>query len=430
MNRVIFTLFVFFLTGCSFTKTSFWTQDKEIQEVKKNTKIIFKKKEIIKKEFNQNFILDLKNSDLDFKKNYLTNNLGIKNLNTEVSKRSKFKFSKIKDFEYHEPELNFDGENFIFFDDKGTLLKFDPDFKIIWKKNYYTKQEKKLKPILTFTNNGKLLVVFDNISKYYAVDLSTGDLIWSKISKNPSNSQIKVFKDKVYSVDLNNVLRCFSIIDGSEIWNFKSENTFLKSNKRNSLIIKNDIVLINNSLGDISAINANDGSLIWQLPTQSSDIYESAFNLIMSDLVSINNYLVFSNNRNEFFSINLINGVVNWKQEINSSVMPLFYGNLIFSISDEGYFFVVDSKSGNVLRITDIFENMNKKKRSKIKPIGFIAGTKKILLSTNSGKLLIINISDGKTEKVLKIDNEKISRPFVFNNNLVLVTNNSIIKLN
>ena len=71
-----------------------------------------------------------------------------------------------------------------------------------------------------------------------------------------------------------------------------------------------------------------------------------------------------------------------------------------------------------------------KKKRSKIKPIGFIAGTKKILLSTNSGKLLIINISDGKTEKVLKIDNEKISRPFVFNNNLVLVTNNSIIKLN
>ena len=126
--------------------------------------------------------------------------------------------------------------------------------------------------------------------------------------------KIKVFKDKVYSVDLNNVLRCFSIIDGSEIWNFKSENTFLKSNKRNSLIIKNDIVLINNSLGDISAINANDGSLIWQLPTQSSDIYESAFNLIMSDLVSINNDLVFSNNRNEFFSINLTNGVVNWKQ--------------------------------------------------------------------------------------------------------------------
>ena len=404
MNKVISVLFVFFLIGCSFTKTSFWTQDKEIQEVKKNTKIIFQKKEIIKKEFNQNFVLDLKNSELDFKKNYLTNNLGIENLNAEVSKRSKFKFSKIKDFEYHEPELNFDGEN--------------------------SKQEKKLNPILTLANNGKLLIVFDNISKYYAVDLKTGDLIWSKISKNPSNSQIKVFKDKVYSVDLNNVLRCFSIIDGSEIWNFKSENTFLKSNKRNSLIIKNDIVLINNSLGDISAINANDGSLVWQLPTQSSDIYESAFNLIMSDLVSINNDLVFSNNRNEFFSINLTNGVVNWKQEINSSVMPLFYSKLIFSISDEGYFFVVDSKTGNILRITDIFGNINKNKRNKIKPIGFITGKKKILLSTNSGKLLIINISDGRTEKVLKIDNEKISRPYVFNNNLVLVTNNSIIKLN
>ena len=150
----------------------------------------------------------------------------------------------------------------------------------------------------------------------------------------------------------------------------------------------------------------------------------------MSDLVSINNDLVFSNNRNEFFSINLTNGVVNWKQEINSSVMPLFYSKLIFSISDEGYFFVVDSQTGNILRITDIFGSINKNKRNKIKPIGFITGKKKILLSTNSGKLLIINISDGRTEKVLKIDNEKISRPYVFNNNLVLVTNNSIIKLN
>ena len=32
--------------------------------------------------------------------------------------------------------------------------------------------------------------------------------------------------------------------------------------------------------------------------------------------------------------------------------------------------------------------------------------------------------------KVLKIDNQKISKPFVSSNNLFLVKNNSIIKLN
>jgi len=53
-----------------------------------------------------------------------------------------------------------------------------------------------------------------------------------------------------------------------------------------------------------------------------------------------------------------------------------------------------------------------------------------MLLSTKNGKLLIINIASGKVEKLLKIDNRKISRPFVFDNKILLLTDNSIIKLN
>ena len=52
------------------------------------------------------------------------------------------------------------------------------------------------------------------------------------------------------------------------------------------------------------------------------------------------------------------------------------------------------------------------------------------MLSTNNGKLLKIDIASGKTEFVFKIDKEKISRPFVFNKKILLVKNNSIIRLN
>ena len=72
---------------------------------------------------------------------------------------------------------------------------------------------------------------------------------------------------------------------------------------------------------------------------------------------------------------------------------------------------------------------MNKKKRSKLKPTGFIVGKDTIYLSTNNGRLLIINIYTGKTISTLKIDNEKISRPFVLNQSLYIVRDNSIIKL-
>ena len=75
-------------------------------------------------------------------------------------------------------------------------------------------------------------------------------------------------------------------------------------------------------------------------------------------------------------------------------------------------------------------EILKKKNRDKIKPVGFIMGTKNIYLTTNNGRLLIINIKTGKVNKVLKIDSDKISRPFVLNKNMYVVKDNAIIKLN
>ncbi len=430
MTKYILFLLFIFLLGCSFdTKSGIWTEEKNIEKVEKNISVILEKKIIKIKEFNQDLKIDLI-KNLSLKPDELSNNLTVNEFNEKIDKLSKFKFSKIKNFDYFEPELVFDGENFIFFDDKGNLIKFDNNFKIVWKKNFYSKQERKLKPILTLSAHNKILVVFDNISKFYAVNLNTGNLIWSNKNKNPFNSQVKIFNNKIYSIDMNNILRCISLLDGSEIWKFKSENIFLKSPKRNSIVINKNKVYLNNSIGDIIAINAENGSLIWQTPTQSSSIYENAFNLVSSDLVAFNNDLIFSNNRNEFYSLNLVNGLINWKQEINSSVRSIIYNDLIFSISNEGYFFVIDSKSGNIVRITDIFSIFKSKNREKINPVGFIASYDKLMLSTNNGRILTIDISSGKTESVFKIDNEKISRPFVLNNKIILVKNNSIIRLN
>ena len=430
MTKFIFLLLFVLLTGCSFdTKSGFWTEEKEIEKIAKNVYKILEKKTVRQKELNPNLKINIV-KDFNFKPDDLSNNLAIKNFEKRINKISKFKFSKIENFDYFEPELVFDGKNFVFFDDKGNLIKFDKNFKIVWKKNFYSKQEKKQKPILTLSVNKKILVVFDNISKFYAINLVNGDLIWSKTNKNPFNSQIKIFKDKIYSIDMNNILRCISLINGTEIWKFKSENIFLKSPKRNSIIIKDNRVYLNNSIGDIVAINAENGSLLWQTPTQKSIIYENAFDLILSDLVAEGEDLIFSNNRNEFYSLSLSNGLINWKQEINSSVRPIFYKDLIFSVSNEGYFFVIDRESGNIVRITDIFNVFKANQRKKIKPIGFIASRDKVMLSTSNGRLLTIDISTGKTDSIFKIDNEKISRPFVFNEKIILVKNNSIIRLN
>ena len=39
-------------------------------------------------------------------------------------------------------------------------------------------------------------------------------------------------------VDFSNTLRCFSLKDGSELWNVKTENVLIRSQKKLSIILK------------------------------------------------------------------------------------------------------------------------------------------------------------------------------------------------
>ncbi len=433
MTRFITFFLFFFILGCSFDRNSkFWTQTEKVQkeEIKKYEEI-FPKEEALRKEFNSNLKIQLssKVNNNSNANNFLNNDRRL-NFDGNLKKSSRFKFKKIKNLHQYQPEISFHKNDLIFFDNKGSILKFDKDSKLIWKKNYYSKSEKKLNPILNIVNNGKNIIIADNIAKYYMLDVKTGDLIWTKSNLAPINSQVKIYKDKFFIVDFSNTLRCFSLKDGKELWNVQTENSLIRSQKKLSIVVINDKLFFNNSIGDISAVDINKGELLWQLATQSSLIYESAFSLKTSDIISDKDSLFFSNNKNEFFSIDTKTGSFNWKNKINSSLRSTLVDQYIFSISLEGYLIVTEKNSGNIIRVTDIFKNFKEKKRSKIKPTGFILGLSKIYLSTSNGRLIVIDIDTGKPISTLKIDNEKISRPFVSNRNLFVIKDKAIIRLN
>ena len=460
-------LLLIFIASCSLdNKTGLWTKKQKIKEEKIIIKELFEKEKALEKEFNPNLKINLsaKLIDNSFINNFDNNN-GRVNYNGTLKSISKFKFSKIDNFNQLEPEIIFDKNNVIFFDNKGSILKFDNFSKLIWKKNYYTKAEKKSKPILFFANNKNTLVVADSIAKYYAININNGELLWSKNNSAPFNSQVKIYKDKFFAIDFENILRCYSIKDGTELWQVKTDQSFIKSQKKLSLVIVDNNVYFNNSIGDVSAVDIASGDLLWQTPTQSSGIYEEAFFLKTSDLIANNNSILFSNNKNEFFSLDIKRGNLNWKQKVNSNIRSTLVDNIIFAISMEGFLIIIDNQSGNIIRITDVFTQykrsffkkrsrtytfgkkkktsskrivkektkptytFGKKQGSTIEPIGFIVGSKNIYLTTSHGRLIIIDITTGKPTSILKIDNNKISRPFVLNKNLFIIKDNAIIKL-
>ena len=432
INRTIFILLFFLLLGCSLDKKSgIWTKSKKILAEKNiKTKELFKEDPALDKEINPNLRVNLTSKLLSnsFVGNKDNNNGRIK-YDGDLKKKSSFRFSKIDNFDNFEPEVIFHDKDIIFFDNKGSIFRFDENTKLIWKKNYYSKREKKLKPILSLAANTNVLIVSDSITKFYAININNGDLIWTKNNDAPFNSQIKIFENKFYVVDNNNTLKCFSIKDGSLIFEFKTEKAFIRSQKKMSLILIDEYVYFNNSIGDITAVDINSGDLIWQTPTRSTLELGDPFFLKTSDIVGNKDNLFFSNNKNQFFSIDAKSGVLNWKQKINSDLRPTLINNFIFTITNEGYLVIIDIASGEIKRANYLLANYKKKKRDRIKPIGFVVGSKNIYLTTSNGRLMIVDILTGKVLSTLKIDNSKISRPFILNQNMFIVKENAIIKI-
>ena len=426
---LILLTFVFF-SNCSFdTKSGIWTNNEKIIR-NDQIKILFKKDKAISREFNQNFLIktplkiNKKNNSL------ISNNFGPQIIKDSFDVKSKYNFSKIKYFKNFNPELVFDKENLIFFDKKGSIIKFNDTSKILWKKNYYTKREKKLLPILNFSLNKNVLIVTDNLAKIYALNLKSGEILWTKIHTSVVISEIKIDKDKFYVVDSENDINCFSLIDGKKIWTFKSDYDLIKSQKKLSIVYDDSKVYFNNSKGDIYALDKINGNLVWLTPTRTDTESLKSFLIKSSKLVLDQGNLFFSNNNNTFFSLDSNTGFINWIQNISSEFKPIISENIIFSISSDGYLFLINKTNGNIIRITDIFTNFSPKKIKEMSISGFVVGLKKIYLSLSNGKILEIDINNGKLTNILKISRGKISSPFINAGKMFIVKNDAIIKLN
>ena len=432
MNKlIIFLIALFFLNQCSLNEESrIWKDKKKNLETQPNIKKVFfkKKKNIV--DFNKYLKIDLANIKTNNKIIDSKNNYGSQKYEGALSKIGNYKFSKLEDINQINFKPIFLNDGLIFFNKKGSIIRYNDTQKVLWKQNHYSKVEKKLNPKLFFVIDNENLIIADNIAKYYSVNVNSGELNWSKKNTYPFNSEIKKNKNKIFVVDYKNTLRCYDIKDGSECWNLQTENSFTISNSKYSLIIIKDIIIFSNSIGDITGVDIETGLITWQLPTQNSSIINETYNFKISKLVSDGNSVFFSNNKNEFYSIDAKTGTINWINEINSNLTPIISKNLIFTVSNEGYLFVVEKNKGNIIRITDLFKNYKIKKRKYIEPVGFAIGNTKLYLSNIDGNIIIVDLNLGNVIRIEKVAGDFISRPFIYNQNLYVIKNGSIVQYN
>ena len=228
--------------------------------------------------------------------------------------------------------------------------------------NIYKKTYKKVYKNLTFSIYKNNIYIADNIGFIYAIALDSGKLIWIKNHGVPIKSKIKVFNDKIFLINQDNRILCFSVDDGAKIWDVRTVASFIKSQSFLALAIsKNGNIITLNSSGDLVNIKSDNGRIFWNLNTIGSLFAHDTDFFTSSDIVIDDDDIFFSTS-SSIFSFDLKSGYLNWRQDIGSKNTPIIDGNNVFIISDNGYFVNIDRNSGKIIWSTNILKILKKRK--------------------------------------------------------------------
>ena len=61
-------------------------------------------------------------------------------------------------------------------------------------------------------------------------------------------------------------------------------------------------------------------------------------------------------------------------------------------------------------------------------PVGFVIGDTNLYLTNTDGRMIVADLSLGNISRIEKISGDFISKPFIFNQNLFVIKNGSIVQ--
>ncbi len=187
---------------------------------------------------------------------------------------------------------------------------------------------------------------------------------------------------------------------------------------------KGDVIIIDSS-GELIKVNGNNGKIYWSLNTLNSILADATDFFKSSEIVIANSDIIFST-KSSFFSFNLDDGFMNWEQSLSTVGTPIVNRKNIFSVTENGYFVIMNRETGKIISSNNILKILKRKKQA-TKITGFIMGSGKIYSVTLNGYLIISSAISGKVESFKKIGDQITSAPIINNGKLYILTKDSRI---
>ncbi len=441
MKKITLLIIILLFSHCSFdNKTGIWensgsTNTKKTDIFKDFETLYTKEKtfnEILIPKNNLNLVLEpIKKTntwqDEFYQETNNIENFGFKNLNEIIFKSKKLSGPKVN------TGILFDGENLIISNTKGDIIIYSiNEKKTVFKYNFYKKKFKKIKKKLNTLIEKNILYVSDNLGYVYALDYANTKLLWAKNYKVPFRSNIKIYGEKVIMANQDNTLYVLNKFNGSQSKFIPTEETTVKNDFINSLVLKDNSLIFLNTFGSIYSINSENFRINWFSNLKKSFDLNPTNLFYANPVVASKDKIILSTNP-YLYILNLANGAVTFKKSITSIVKPIVSGDNIFMITKDNLLVCINLNTKKIMYSIDVKREIANFLETKVKSINILAlflANDKLLIFLDNSRLITLS-KNSKIEKIEKLQSKLGSQPiFIENSLLFLNKNNRLIILN
>lgn len=314
-------------------------------------------------------------------------------------------------------------------DANGTLKAFNlADGSLIW--------EQSLKPAENSVYSGAIA----SDSKFIFVTLGSGELVcikssdgsevWRASIKSPLRGGANVVDDRVYVVTIDNKTLSFSAKTGQRLWTHSGASEAAALIGGGSPAVKNDVVVVSYSSGEIFGLKAETGRVFWADHLGADNGLNGIAQITdINGNPVIDRGLVFNiSNSGRLLATELKTGGRIWERSISGANTPWIAGEFIFVISNEGQIICLTRKSGLIKWVTQMpmFESPEDKEGI-IKYVGPIMVGDRLILASSRGEIYSLSPYKGTILGKVNVSGSVYISPVVAGQTLLVLSDSGVL---
>ena len=276
--------------------------------------------------------------------------------------------------------------------------------------------------------DGGTLYATSGLGMIVALDAGTGAPRWVQPTRTPMHSAPVVSEGRVFAITDDNEIMAFGAADGAVQWTYQGIVETARMLTAPVPAVTGDTVIAPFSSGEVVALRAQNGGVLWQDALSSTarltplaSLNDIAFGPVVAD-----GFVIASAQSGVMTAFDLRTGQRIWSQPAGSLGMPWVAGDTVFTATTDGKVAALSKLDGTVQWIQQLqtFEKPDQRKDRVVWSGPVLAG-ERLLVASSNNQLVTLNPYDGSVIDTRKTGGDVMVPPIIANQTVYLLTDDA-----